>query len=208
MASLFSIAEWVLGKIASRALQEAVAIYGVENQISDLRETLTAIKAVLLDAEEQQTKNHRLQVWLDRLQDVLYDMEDVLDELECEALCKQVISCYGGINGKVHRFFSLSNPLILCPKLSYKVKEIREKISRFSTEKDQFNLNVQSADNDVAHMWSQEMSYSFVNMLDVCGQEIDKEKIIEMLMRLVEDKNLSVIPIVEIGGLGKMTQLN
>ncbi|KAI6673913.1 hypothetical protein NL676_001819 [Syzygium grande] len=102
MAHLFSIAEGVLGMIASRALQEAVAIYGVDNQISELRETLTAIKAVLLDAEEQQRKNHRLQVWLDRLQDVLYDAEDVLDELECEALRKKVISRYGGIKGKMY----------------------------------------------------------------------------------------------------------
>jgi len=43
----------VLGKIESPMLQEAVAICSVENQIRKLRETLTAIKAVLLDAEEQ-----------------------------------------------------------------------------------------------------------------------------------------------------------
>ncbi|XP_048138556.1 putative disease resistance protein RGA4 [Rhodamnia argentea] len=97
---LFSIAEGGLGKIASPALQEAVAIYSVEGQIHQLRETLTAIKAVLLDAEVQKAKNGRLQVWLDRLQHVFYDAKDVLDELECEALRKQVISHYRGIKGK------------------------------------------------------------------------------------------------------------
>ncbi|XP_030457971.2 disease resistance protein RGA2-like [Syzygium oleosum] len=201
---LSGIAEGVLGKIASRALQEAVAIYGVENQISELRETLTAIKAVLLDAEEQQAKNHRLQVWLDRLRDVLYDAEDVLDQVECEALRKQVISRYGGTKEKVCRFFTLSNPLILRAKLSDKVKEIRERLSRISTEKDQFDLNVQSAGNDVAHTRSREMTYSFVNKSDVVGRNIDKKKIIKML-RQVDDKNLSVIPIVGLGGLGKTT---
>ncbi|XP_048138974.1 disease resistance protein RGA2-like [Rhodamnia argentea] len=110
MADLFGIAEGVLGKIASRAFEEAITIYGVEDQIIELRETLTSIKAVLLDAEEQQMKNHRLQVWLDRLQDVLYDAEDVLDELECEASRKKVISRYGGIKGKMNSHDLFATP--------------------------------------------------------------------------------------------------
>ncbi|XP_039161124.1 putative disease resistance protein RGA1 [Eucalyptus grandis] len=200
---LSGIAEGVLVKIASLVLQEAVAIYGVENQISELRETLTAINAVLLDAEEQQAKNHCLQVWLDRLRDVLYDAEDVLDEFGCEALRKQVISRHGGVKEKVCRFFSLSNPLVLRAKLSDKIKEIRGRLSRISTEKDQFDLTMRSADNDVAQTRSREMTYSFVNKLDVIGRDIDKQKIIEMLLQSTNDKNLSVIPIVGIGGLGK-----
>ncbi|XP_048138940.1 putative disease resistance protein RGA3 [Rhodamnia argentea] len=200
---LYSIAAGVLGKIASPALQEAVAIYGFDNQIRELRETLTAIQAVLLDAEEQREKSRLVKVWLDRLQQVLHDAEDVLDELECEALRKQMISRYVGVKGKVRRFFSLSNPLVLRAKLSHKVKEIKETLSRISTEKDQFHLKVRSADNDVAHTRSREMTYSFVNKSDVVGRDIDKEKIIEMLLRPVDDKNLSVIPIVGVGGLGK-----
>ncbi|KAL3715891.1 hypothetical protein ACJRO7_007619 [Eucalyptus globulus] len=200
---LFSIAEGVLGKIASPALQKAVAIYNFENQIQELRETLTAIKAVLLDAEEQKAKDHRLQVWLDGLQHVFYDAEDVLDELECEALRKQVISRYGCVRGKVHRFFSLSNPLILRAKLSHKVKEIRERLSRIAIDKDQFALNMRRVDNGVAHTHSREMTYSYVNKSDVIGRDADKEEIIEMLMQPTDDKNLSVIPIVGMGGLGK-----
>ncbi|XP_056172164.1 putative disease resistance RPP13-like protein 1 [Syzygium oleosum] len=94
---LFSIAQGVLGKIASPVFQEAVAIYSVEDQIRELKNTVAAITAVLLDAEEQQAKNNGLQQWLGRLRDVLYDAEDVLDELECEALRKRVISRYGGV---------------------------------------------------------------------------------------------------------------
>ncbi|KAF8017901.1 hypothetical protein BT93_H2959 [Corymbia citriodora subsp. variegata] len=175
---LSSIAKSVLGKIASPALQGA------------LRETLTAIQAVLSDVEAQQAKNNRLQ--------------DVLDELECEALRKQVTSRFGGIKGKVHRFFSLSNPLIFREKISHKIQEIRERLSRITTEKDQFNLNVRSADNGVAHTRSREMTYLFINKLDVIGRDIDKEKIIKMLMQS-DDKNLSVFPIVGIRGIGKTT---
>ncbi|XP_018730445.2 putative disease resistance protein RGA1 [Eucalyptus grandis] len=51
-------------------------------------------------------------------------------------------------------------------------------------------------------MRSREMTYSFVNNLDVVGRDIDKQKIIEILMQ-PDHKNLSVIPIVGIGGMGK-----
>ncbi|KAI6673866.1 hypothetical protein NL676_001772 [Syzygium grande] len=173
---LFSIAEGVLGKIASPALQKAVDIYKFENQIGELRETLTAIKAVLSDAEAQQGKNERLQVWLDQLQRVFYDAEDVLDELECEALRKQVINRYGGVKGKVGRFFSLSNPLVFRVKISNQIKEIQKRLSKISTEKDQFDLNMRSADNGVGHTRSREITYSFINKLDVVGRDIDKEK--------------------------------
>ncbi|XP_030457944.2 disease resistance protein RGA2-like [Syzygium oleosum] len=203
-ADLFSIAELVLGKIASIALEEAIEIYGVENQISELRETLTTIKAVLLGEEDQQAKKRNLQVWLDKLEDISYDVEDVFDELECEALRKQVIGRYGGVKEKV-LFFSLSNPLILRDKLSHRVKEIKKRLSRISTEKDQFDLNVESADGGVAHMHSREVTYSYVNKSDVIGRDTDKEKIIEMLMQPTYDKNLTVIPIIGIGGVGKTT---
>ncbi|KAK3431687.1 hypothetical protein EUGRSUZ_E03801, partial [Eucalyptus grandis] len=199
---LFSVAQGVLGKIASSAFQEAVAIYSIEDQIHDLKNTLAAITAVLLDAEEQQAKNHSLQLWLGRLRDVLYDAEDVLDELECEALRKRVISQYGGVKEKVHRFCSLSNPVILRAKISHKIKEIRETLSKISIEKNQFDLNVQSVDNGMGHSRSREMTYSFINKLDVVGRDVNKQKIIEILMQS-DNKNLSVIPIVGIGGLGK-----
>ncbi|KAL3740426.1 hypothetical protein ACJRO7_021673 [Eucalyptus globulus] len=199
---LFSVAQGVLGKIASSAFQEAVAIYCIEDQIHELKNTLAAITAVLLDAEEQQAKNHSLQLWLGRLRDVLYDAEDVLDELECEALRKRVISRYGGVKKKVHRFFSLSNPVILRAKISHKIKEIRETLFKISIEKNQFELNVRSVENGVAQMRSREMTYSFINKLDVIGRDIDKQNIIEILMWPYH-KNLSVVPIVGIGGMGK-----
>ncbi|KAF7848904.1 hypothetical protein BT93_L1456 [Corymbia citriodora subsp. variegata] len=135
---VFSIAQGVLGKIASPAFQKAVEIYSVENQINELKSTMAAITAVLLDAEEQQVKNHSLH----RLRNVLYDAEDVLDEVECETIWKRVIGRYGAIKEIVHRFFSFPNPLILHAKISYKIKEIRETSSKISVEKNQFDLNV------------------------------------------------------------------
>lgn len=133
---LFGVAQGVLGKIASPALQKAVAIYKVEDQIQELSETLTAIKAVLSDAEAQKAKNDGLQLWLDRLQHVFYDAEDVLDELECEALRKHDISRYGSIKGKVHRFFfPLKSTRLSCKNQSKNQGDPRKIIQDFQRER-------------------------------------------------------------------------
>ncbi|XP_030925539.1 putative disease resistance protein RGA3 [Quercus lobata] len=50
-----------------------------------------------------------------------------------------------------------------------------------------------------------DMTHSFVNPSNVFGRGDDKEKIMDLLMQLDASRNVSVIPIVGIGGLGKTT---
>uniref|UniRef100_A0A2N9EU67 NB-ARC domain-containing protein n=1 Tax=Fagus sylvatica TaxID=28930 RepID=A0A2N9EU67_FAGSY len=61
---------------------------------------MSTIQAVLLDAEEKQVKNRGLTVWLEQLKDVFYDVVDVLDEFECEALRRQVVKTHGSAPGQ------------------------------------------------------------------------------------------------------------
>ena len=49
------------------------------------------------------------------------------------------------------------------------------------------------------------MTHSFVNPSDVIGRDDDKKNIIHLLMQEDAGRNVSVIPIIGIGGLGKTT---
>ena len=86
---------------------------------------LSIVKAVLLDAEEQQGHNQEQTVWLGKLKNIFYDAEDVLDEFKCEALRRQVVKTYGSSTRKVRCFPSSSNPLVFCFKVGHKIKEVR-----------------------------------------------------------------------------------
>jgi hypothetical protein len=198
----YNIAEKVLLKLASLAFQEACLVCGVESNLERLKKTLSTIKAVLLDAEEQQFHNQQITVWLEKLIELFYDAQDVVDEFERKALQNQVIETHWSITKKVRRFFSSSNSLVFQIKMAHKIKDIIVRLDEVAADKIKFHLSERL---EIMHVVrGREMSHSFVQASDVIGRDHDKENIIQHLMHASSDgQNLSVIPVVGIGGLGK-----
>ncbi|TXG70364.1 hypothetical protein EZV62_005299 [Acer yangbiense] len=120
------IVDLLLGKLSSLAYQQFSLIYGVKNDLKKLQRTLNTIKAVLLDAEEQQLHNRQVGVWLEELKDVCYDAEDVFDEFQAHALRRQVLAERGSIPTKVSNALSWPKSLAFRFHICYKIKEIRE----------------------------------------------------------------------------------
>uniref|UniRef100_A0A2N9GJZ6 Disease resistance N-terminal domain-containing protein n=1 Tax=Fagus sylvatica TaxID=28930 RepID=A0A2N9GJZ6_FAGSY len=52
----------------------------VKEEIQKLESKFRTIQAVLNDAEKRQVKEEAVKLWLDKLKDVSYEMDDVLDE--------------------------------------------------------------------------------------------------------------------------------
>ena len=143
---VFNIATKLLGELVSPAFQEACLVWGVESDLRRLENTISNVKAVLLDAEDQQVHNQELTVWLGQLKEVFYDARDVLDDFECEALRKQVVEMQGSTARKVCRFFSSSNPLVFRTKMAHKVKEIRARLDEVAADRAKFHLSPRSDD--------------------------------------------------------------
>ncbi|KAF2294032.1 hypothetical protein GH714_006817 [Hevea brasiliensis] len=91
-AILFYIAEEIIRKLSSRGLEEIGLLWGVKDEIEKLRKTVSTIKAVLLDAEEQSSVSVQVQEWLSMLREALYDADDLLDDFYTETLRRQVMS--------------------------------------------------------------------------------------------------------------------
>uniref|UniRef100_A0A2N9GRL4 Rx N-terminal domain-containing protein n=1 Tax=Fagus sylvatica TaxID=28930 RepID=A0A2N9GRL4_FAGSY len=200
---VFNIADKLLGKLGSLTYQEACLVWGVESDLERLEKTLSTVKAVLLDAEEQQFHNQELTVWLGNLREVFYDAQDVLDEFECEALRRQDVETRGSTTRKVRRFFSSSNSLVFRTKMGHQIKEIRARLDEVAADRAKFHLSERSENRHVVRR--REMSYSFVQASEVIGRDQDKENIIQLLLHPAADggQNVSVISVVGIGGLGK-----
>ncbi|KAK0598333.1 hypothetical protein LWI29_033752 [Acer saccharum] len=70
-----------LMKVAGRQIQHEVKlVVGVDDEVKKLTSNFQTIQAVLADAEQRQFTEAAVSLWLEKLNDVSYDMDDVLDE--------------------------------------------------------------------------------------------------------------------------------
>nr|TKR75317.1 hypothetical protein D5086_0000286410 [Populus alba] len=80
---LFNIAEEIIKTLGSLIAQEVALWWGLKDQLRKLNDTVTRIKAVIQDAEEQaQTQNHQIEDWLKKLVKALRER---LDDIETDS---------------------------------------------------------------------------------------------------------------------------
>ncbi|KAJ7953848.1 Disease resistance protein [Quillaja saponaria] len=132
----------------------------------------------------------------------------MLDEFQCVAMQKKWVRTHGSLKRKVSGFFSSSNSLAFRLKMGHKITKLRKRLDEVAADKAKFNLVENTVDRHVVHR--REMTHSFVVASEVIGREYDKENIIDLLMTTDGDdhhhhRNVTVVPIVGIGGLGKTT---
>ncbi|KAM7478149.1 hypothetical protein LguiA_026362 [Lonicera macranthoides] len=208
---VFQIAGQILGKLTTLAFREIGLIWGVKKDFKRLESTVSAIKAVLLDAAEQKKKkNRQVEDWLEKLQDVLYDIDDVLDDFMTEDLRRKVL-IKGSKRKAVKNFFSSSNSLALRITMSRKLKNIRSRLQDIDADRKQFALVERALDSQDAYPL-REQTHSFIRASDVIGRDRDKNRIINLLLSNCSSsassgtiENISVLPIVGLRGLGKTT---
>ncbi|XP_068308518.1 disease resistance protein RGA2-like [Pyrus communis] len=213
MAELaFPLAAKLIERLSSIASEEICFAWGVQADLQKLGRTMSTIRGVLLDAEEKQARNSALRSWLRQLKDVFLDAEDLLDEFECEALRRQVVR-RSGTTRKVRRFFSRSNPVAFRLRVGHEIKDIRERLHELKDDKKFADLRPDHHHHQISDNLRENMNttHSFVRASEVIGRETEKNKIVDLLMIQGDDHqggdngNVSVIPIVGLGGLGKTT---
>ncbi|XP_060670090.1 putative disease resistance protein RGA4 [Ziziphus jujuba] len=201
---LSSIAEGILGMLGSLGAEEIRLLWGVNDELEQLEDTLSTIKAVLRDAEKKQSHSHQVKVWLQRLQEVVLDADDLVDDLSYEALRKSLMSGHNNMVKQVCTFFSSSNQIIFRHKMGHKIKDVRSKLTAFGNEKIQLNLEERQGETNVATRL-RDHTHSYVSEKEVIGRDDDKIAILQLLLDTKNKENVSIIPIVGIGGSGKTT---
>uniref|UniRef100_A0A2N9I8M9 Rx N-terminal domain-containing protein n=1 Tax=Fagus sylvatica TaxID=28930 RepID=A0A2N9I8M9_FAGSY len=198
---LLAIAQKIIEDLGSWAFQEVGSLWDVEAELENIKNTLSTIQAVLQDAAEQQSHNHQVRDWLEKLKDAVYEADDLLSEFLTEALRRGGTS--ENIAKKVRGFFSSSNPLVFRYDMSRKIIAMRQKLNAIAEDRKKFHLKECHVEPQVS--MDREETHSFVPNENVLGREDDKKAIIKLLLDPNVEENVSVVPIVGIGGLGKTT---
>jgi hypothetical protein len=173
-----------------------------EGVLEKLKISLMSVNALLEDAEEKQLTKPTVKVWLDELKDVVYDAEDILDEIATEALQRKLDAEFQTTSSKVHHSISafLSH---FIREIDQKIKYLLDKLEYLARQKDVLGLK----EGAVGESVKRRPSTSLVEESGIFGRDDDKEKIINQLLSndANNNKKFRVIPIVGMGGIGKTT---
>ncbi|TQD82474.1 hypothetical protein C1H46_031990 [Malus baccata] len=198
---LFNVAGGIIERLSSLAFQEIGLIWGVQDEFQKLKETVAGFQAVLLDAEQKQA-NNEVKLWLQSVEDAVYEADDVLDEFNTEAQRRQTVSGNTKLSKKVHLFFSSSNQLVFGLKIGHKIKDINKRISEVASRRPN---DLKDNREDTRFIKRERVTHSFVPKENIIGRDEDTKAIIQLLLDPVSTENVSTISIVGIGGLGKTT---
>jgi hypothetical protein len=106
---------------------------------------------------------------------------------------------------KVRIFFSESNQLAFRFRMAREIKAIKKKLDAIDADRQRFNLKVRRQVEPRVGNRERDNTHSFVRAETVIGREDDKKAVIDLLLESNVEDNVSILPIVGIGGLGKTT---
>nr|POF18740.1 putative disease resistance rpp13-like protein 1 [Quercus suber] len=207
-AALSSFFEGLFDKLASSDLLKIFQQEKLHADLKNWKTTLLKIRAVLDDAEEKQMTSRLVKIWLVELEDLAHDADDILDEFATEVLRrklnaeprtrkarKSIPACVG------------SNPssVMFNANMRSKIEDIDTRLQNIVTDMNGLGL-IESTGRRTRTTRSWVPTTSLVNEGHVYGRDEDKKALVDLLLsHELSDAQLSVIPIVGIGGLGKTT---
>ncbi|KAM3396897.1 putative disease resistance RPP13-like protein 1 [Capsicum galapagoense] len=174
--------------------------------LKKLRTILLGLQAVISDAQYKQASNPYVRHWLNELQDAVESAENIMEDVNYEALRLKVEGQHQNLAETSNRQvsdlgLSLSDDFFL--NIKEKLEETVETLEVLENQIGRLGLK-EHFDSDKQE--TRRPSTSLVDESDIFGRRDEIEKLIELL--LSEDangKNITVLPIVGMAGIGKTT---
>ncbi|KAK9929864.1 hypothetical protein M0R45_026937 [Rubus argutus] len=220
--ALISVLLEELASVVYEHTKEAVTlVLNAEKDVKSFSSKLKAIQAVLEDAEKKQVTEARVGDWLEKLKDVSYEMDDVIDEWNTEILRQQVEAkqegegenasvakkkvcfpipsdcfCFGQVNKAIHHH-----------NIAKRIKELNEKLTSIAAERQMYGFLQSTKRGTDEQPIQRQKTTSLVDISTIFGREEEKETLLSKLLResSQKERRFHVIPIVGMGGMGKTT---
>ncbi|XP_034695284.1 putative disease resistance protein RGA3 [Vitis riparia] len=199
----------VLERLASLIHQEVSLVVGVDTEIQSLTDTLQVVRAVVADAEKRQVKEELVKVWLQRLKDIAYQMDDVLDEWSTSLLKSQIERAESPSMSKKKVSSCIPSPCICFKRvagrrdIALKIKDIKQQVDDIANQSNRFNFTSRFSNEEPQRL----ITISAVDISEVWGRDKDRDTILRQLLGKSCDESLGLytISVVGMGGIGKTT---
>lgn len=193
-------------------------VVGVTREINNLTTTFQSIQAVLADADKRQVHEEAVKLWLQRLRDASYEVDDVLSEWTTAILkvqLERLDQTTNSVSKKKKVCFFISFPCFSIDRvatrrdIALKIKNIAATLDSIALDKDRYKLN-STADADAStggeQLQVRVRTTSAVDESKVRGRDEVKGTLVSKLCDSNEGNGgLHIVSIVGMGGIGKTT---
>ncbi|XP_016647179.1 PREDICTED: disease resistance protein RPP8-like [Prunus mume] len=202
------VVSFVLESVRDFTIQEAKFLSGVSHQVEVSQTELQLMQRFLKDADARQGEDARVRIWVAKIRDAAYDLEDVIQTYGLKVVSKKK----RGVKNVLRRFACIFKEGVDVHRIGEEIENITTRISELRSNLQKYNIKELTTDTDrdgsdgESSLQLQERlrrARSHVVERDVVGLESNVE---ELVMHLVKDENRHrVVSIWGMGGLGKTT---
>ncbi|KAF8660554.1 hypothetical protein HU200_057577 [Digitaria exilis] len=199
-------------KASSYLLDQYKVMEGMEEQHKILKRKLPAILDVITDAEEKATQREGVKAWLQEVKTVAYEANETFDEFNYEALRREAKEKgHIGELGILHavKLFPTHNRVAFRNRMGNKLRRIVQTIETLVAEMNAFGFNYQNIQKQTpaSKQWRETDSNIIIDSDNIVSKsrEVDRKTIVKRLIDRANFAELTVLPIVGMGGLGKTT---
>ncbi|XP_037470757.1 putative disease resistance protein RGA4 [Triticum dicoccoides] len=207
----------LMNKASSSLLDQYRVMDGMEEQRRILKRKLLAILDVISDPEEQATAHREgAKAWLQELKTVAYQASEVFDEFKYEALRREAGRTGEDVRSRenghyiklgfdVIKIFPAHNRTVFRHRMGRKLCRILQAIEGLIADMQAFGFKNQPV-SPVSKEWRL-TDYVIIDPREIANRSRhkDKKKIVDILLDQASSSDLTVVPVVGMGGLGKTT---
>ncbi|KAE8814242.1 hypothetical protein D1007_08298 [Hordeum vulgare] len=193
----------VLANMNDLAIHETRFLCGVTLEVAFLKDELMRLQAYLKDADTKwRSGNARVAIWRSQIRDTSYEAENVIeaaDYMEKRNRLKK------GFMGAISRYASLPSDLVTLHKIGIEIQRVRRKLSEIFQSADRLKIVMDSTtvvEDESPQDFSLVHQY-YEDDVVMVGFQDEHKQIVDKLVD--NEKMLSVVAIVAMGGAGKTT---
>ncbi|GAU20850.1 hypothetical protein TSUD_120420 [Trifolium subterraneum] len=206
-ALLSSSFQMIFDRLASVDIRDYFGGNKLDKLVKELDIKLNSINHVLEEAEIKQYQSTSVKNWLDQLKHVLYEADQILDEIDTDAMLNDIKAESEPVTTNVLSFF----PSLTKNPFEYRINELLENLELLATQTKRLGLEDGpcATGKEGLVSWKPSKGSSTTALVDestIYVRDVRKQELIKLLLEGNDSGNkVPIISIVGLGGMGKTT---